>query len=210
MSRTVVLVHGLWYGPTSFHLLKHRLERLGFRCRRFSYPTVRRTGHSNARSLREFVDSLDGVSPDLVGHSLGGLVIVRMLEQFTGLRCGRIVLLGTPLCGSVVARRLVGWPWTKGLIGHSEALLTAGIERLPPGRQAGVIAGTKSLGMGRVLARLERPNDGTVSVAETGLPGLADRIELPVSHTGLVLSARVADQIAAFLSDGRFRLGRLP
>jgi hypothetical protein len=41
-------------------------------------------------------------------------------------------------------------------------------------------------------------------VAETRLDGAADHLQLSVSHTGLVLSARVADQTAAFLRLGRF------
>jgi hypothetical protein len=44
-----------------------------------------------------------------------------------------------------------------------------------------------------------------VSVAETKVPGLADHLELPVSHTGLVLSRKVADAIDAFLRSGRFQ-----
>jgi hypothetical protein len=43
-----------------------------------------------------------------------------------------------------------------------------------------------------------------VSVAETELPGARDRIVLPVSHSGMLISRKVADQIASFLRNGHF------
>mgnify|MGYP006180886023 CR=1 FL=1 len=71
-------------------------------------------------------------------------------------------------------------------------------------REVGVIAGTRRMGFGRLLAAFDDEIDGTVSVPETKLPGAADHLLLPVSHTSMVLSAEVARQTAAFLKDGRF------
>jgi hypothetical protein len=51
---------------------------------------------------------------------------------------------------------------------------------------------------------MPEPNDGTVAVEETKLPGIKDHIELPVSHTGLLVSAAVASQTAFFLRHGEF------
>jgi hypothetical protein len=48
------------------------------------------------------------------------------------------------------------------------------------------------------------PNDGTVWLDETDLPGATDHLRVHVSHTGMVYSAEVARQVAAFLKDGRF------
>ena len=48
------------------------------------------------------------------------------------------------------------------------------------------------------------PNDGTVLVDETHLPGAADQLRLRTSHSGLLFSAEVARQVAAFLETGRF------
>ena len=71
-------------------------------------------------------------------------------------------------------------------------------------RQLGVIAGDLSLGLGRLFGALGAPNDGTICVEETELPGASDRIVLPVSHTGILFSGEVARQTAAFLATGRF------
>jgi hypothetical protein len=68
----------------------------------------------------------------------------------------------------------------------------------------GVIAGTLAVGLGVVIENLPQPNDGTVAVDETRLPGIKDHLELPVSHTGLLVSATVASQTAYFLRHGAF------
>jgi len=41
-------------------------------------------------------------------------------------------------------------------------------------------------------------------VEETRLPGLCDHCVLETSHTGLLVSADVARQVATFLREGRF------
>jgi hypothetical protein len=47
-------------------------------------------------------------------------------------------------------------------------------------------------------------NDGTVAVSETELPGASARLCLPVTHSGMLLSARVAQEAGSFLQHGRF------
>ena len=42
-------------------------------------------------------------------------------------------------------------------------------------------------------------------VEETRLPSAKNHIVVETSHTGLLLSAQVAEQSAHFLRDGRFR-----
>ncbi len=202
--RTAVLVHGLWYGAVSLKLLARRLESMGFDCHCFSYPTVRRSIAESAQRLYRYARGLDVETLDFVGHSLGGLVILRMLDEYGGLPEGRVVLLGSPVSGSAVARRMAGWPIARGLIGRSGQILKSGFAHAPPGRETGTLAGTQGMGLGRAIERLERPHDGTVSVAETRLPGAADHLQLSVSHTGLVLSPKVAVATATFLSQGRF------
>ncbi len=204
MKRTVILVHGLWYGSISLRLLSGRLEQQGLSCHCFSYPTVRRSIASSARALYRFAAERQADSLDFVGHSLGGLVILRMLDEYSQLPPGRVVLLGSPVTGSAVARRMADWPIARGLIGRSGGILKSGFAHAPSGRPTGVIAGTRGMGLGRAIERLERPHDGTVSVHETRLPGASERLELPVSHTGLVLSRNVADHVASFLKTGQY------
>ncbi len=202
-QRTVVLVHGLWYGALSLRLLGRRLQSQGFECASFSYPTVRRSIAESARQLHCYARARNASTLDFVGHSLGGLVILRMLDEFAGLPAGRIVLLGSPVAGSSVARRMSTWPVARDLIGASAAILKSGFAHAPRGRETGVIAGTRGMGLGRAIERLERPHDGTVSVAETRLAGAADHLQLSVSHTGLVLSAEQLQHRLRFFSTSR-------
>jgi hypothetical protein len=73
-------------------------------------------------------------------------------------------------------------------------------------RELGIIAGTRRAGLGQLIARFDEDCDGTVAVSETRLPGATDHITLPVSHMGMLLSARVAHEAGGFLTNGRFSL----
>ncbi|MBC7780957.1 MAG: acetyltransferase, partial [Proteobacteria bacterium] len=47
-------------------------------------------------------------------------------------------------------------------------------------------------------------HDGVVTLAEARVPGARDLILLPVTHSAMPLSRRVAAEVAGFLRDGRF------
>ncbi|MFW6342979.1 MAG: esterase/lipase family protein [Halothiobacillaceae bacterium] len=200
----VVLVHGLWYGPVSLALMARRLASRGFRPHRFSYPTLRQSLAANARALFDYARGLEQDQLHFVGHSLGGLVILRMFDEWTGLPPGRIVLLGSPVQGSAAAGRIAELKVTRPVIGKARTALEYGFCHAPAGHDTGIVAGTRSMGLGRIFEKLPLPHDGTIAVAETRLPGAADTIEVPVSHTGLVMSAEVVSAIERFLRRGRF------
>ena len=202
---TVVLVHGLWMNGLEMSLLRWRINKAGFATQRFSYPTVGSDIATNAARLQQFLGSLDADTVHFVGHSLGGLLILRLFEDFPAQRPGRIVLLGTPYAGSATARNLARRAWGRRLLGRSleQALLGDG-PRWQGGRDLGVIAGTTPMGLGLLVGELSRPNDGTVILAETqGIPG-AVSCTLPSSHSSLLFSAEVAQRVCRFLRSGRF------
>jgi hypothetical protein len=59
--------------------------------------------------------------------------------------------------------------------------------------------------MGRLLYRgLPRPNDGLLTVKESAFPAAREHLALPVSHTGMLFSREVADQVGSFLVSGKF------
>jgi len=70
-----------------------------------------------------------------------------------------------------------------------------------------MIAGTRRFGLGQLFTRLPAPHDGAVCVDETRLPGLRDHLSLPVSHSGMIVSARVTRQVCSFLEQGHFTRG---
>jgi len=201
----VVLVHGVWmvglvWLPLLYHLRSH-----GWRAAVFSYPSVRQGLETNARALAAFARACSAQHLHFIGHSLGGLVVLQMLHDARELPAGRVVLLGSPAAGSRaveqlghsrIGRRLRGAALPQWCPEHAEPVL----RRL----EVGAIAGTRRFGLAALAVRLPAPNDGAVSVDETRLPGLADHLVLPVSHTGLILSRRVAQETIAFLRAGRF------
>jgi pimeloyl-ACP methyl ester carboxylesterase len=204
-----VLVHGLWMRGVVMDLQRRYLARMGFDVICYSYPTVRRTLTENADQLAQFARALPTRHIHWVGHSLGGLVILRMLGHDSTLPPGRVVLVGTPYCdthaGRALARSYVGLR----ALGRSMREWLEPREAMAfPGRDIGVIAGSLSLGLGRLVARgLPAPNDGTVAVAETKLDSARDSIVLPVSHTSMLFSRSVARQTGTFLRDGGFEHG---
>jgi hypothetical protein len=108
--------------------------------------------------------------------------------------------------GSAAARAVSRWPFGEAILGATvrDSVLASSLERWEGPQEVGVIAGTLGVGLGQLVDRLEGPNDGTITVAETRLPGIADHLELPISHTGFLVSMPVAAQVARFLRTGRF------
>ena len=133
--------------------------------------------------------------------------MLRLLERAPELPVGRVVLAGTPYASSFAAARLQRLPGGRALLGRSVAeWLERARDRRPDGREIGVIAGSLSAGLGRLVARgLPAPNDGAVTVEETRLPGMRDHIVLPVNHSGMLVSATVARQACEFIRCGAFR-----
>lgn len=186
--------------------LRRRLETSGFAVHVFDYPSVTQPLEANAAALARFVARVPGDTVHLVGHSLGGVLIRTMLERAAPGRVGRVVCLGSPLRGSRTAGRVARLPGGRRLIGQSmvDLLERGGFAEWPPTVEAGSIAGRLPFGVGRLFGRFREPNDGTVAVAETALAGQRDHVVLPVSHVALLWSTKVAEQVAAFLRDGRF------
>jgi pimeloyl-ACP methyl ester carboxylesterase len=204
----VVFVHGLWLTGVESTLLRRRLAaELGCTTHAFRYPSVTATMEEVLAQLHEFVTRLASEALHLVGHSLGGIVVLRYLEERRDVPPGRAVLLGAPLGGSRAAQGLARWPIGAAMLGRNiEAeVLHPPLRRWDGRRELGVIAGDVSLGLGRLFGDLGQPNDGTISVEETRLDGATDEIVLPISHTGMLFSAEVARQTAQFLASGRFQ-----
>jgi pimeloyl-ACP methyl ester carboxylesterase len=209
VSTVVVYVHGLWLTGIEGGILRKRLAKdLSAETHAFSYASVNSSMAANAQALAKFLSELRADTLHLVGHSLGGLLILKLFEGGDADRLppGRIVLLGSPLNGSRAARNLARLPFGRAIMGPAaaEELLVPRAHRWNGARELGVIAGDLGFGLGRLVGTLGRPSDGTIRVEETGIEGAADRVVLPVSHSGMLFSAAVARAAGTFLSTGRF------
>jgi pimeloyl-ACP methyl ester carboxylesterase len=185
--------------------LRYWLIRNGFYVRTFSYPSVRCSLNENSHALSSYVSKIPGETIRLVGHSLGGLVILNMLAETPDPRIRRVVLMGSPCGGSHCASVLLRKPGLSTIVGRSiRDALMQNHWKVPANVEIGVLAGNRSVGLGRIIPGLPSPNDGTVSVKETRLSGSRDSIVLPVSHTGMLVSRSCVRQVASFLANGHF------
>lgn len=189
-------------------LLRRRLERADFSVWPFSYPSVRVSPAVAARLLGDFVAGIEAPVVHYVAHSLGGLVLRHFFHDDSDGRPGRVVTLATPHQGSRAAQTIAETALGRRLLGRSvERGLLGDVPAWRGERAMGVIAGGRGIGLGRFLARLDHPHDGTVSAVETSCIAAADHIVLPVSHFGGLFSREVADQVIYFLRQGCFRRG---
>lgn len=206
----IIYVHGLWMNGTESLFLRRRLQsQLGLPVHAFHYRSVSATMADATARLQDFVQRLGAPEVHLIAHSLGGLVVHRFLERYPEQPPGRVVFMGVPAVASRSAVSVARLGWTRTPLGRcvAEELLGEPAQRRWPGaRELGVIAGTRPMGLGRLFHRFEEDSDGTVAVSETKLPGAADFVSLPVSHTGLMFSSHVAREVGAFLQSGRFTL----
>jgi hypothetical protein len=193
------------------YLIKRHLEReFGMRAYIFSYPSVTNTLDENAELLARFIAENEINETHIVGHSLGGLVSLRMFAKGFSDVPGRVVCLGSPLSGSRAAEILHAKDWGEHLLGHSlpegtiHSVANDWAGPVCEQRDVGVIAGNMPVGIGHITGKYGEPNDGTVAISETHLDGARDHIVMPVTHMGLTTSRNVADQIGSFLRRGEF------
>jgi pimeloyl-ACP methyl ester carboxylesterase len=206
IADAVVLLHGAWMNRLVMAYLAHSLRTQGFSANTLTYRTRLDTLEQHLGHLAARIAALDAPRVHLVGHSLGGLVALRYLQRRPDARVRRAVLLGAPVTGCRAASALAHWSGGQALLGRSLALWREPVDlSLREGIEVGVIAGTRALGLGRVVAGLPRQNDGVVCVDETRFPAMRDHIALPVAHTQMLVSPTIARQTAAFLRTGAFR-----
>ncbi len=125
----VVLVHGVWSDPSAWNALEPLLNGSGFvNVTRFSYAN-RNNGDpvEIAKSLAESLpldpkghvpqlaaNKIMASKYDLVGHSLGGLIIRQFVAQGSNFeRVRKVVTLGTPHLGSAFANWFLYFENTK-------------------------------------------------------------------------------------------------
>jgi len=208
MKPLVVLLHGLARGQGSMTRLGRALRAAGFETWSHTYPSRRHSITYLADALTEQLAALDRPL-HAVTHSMGG-VIVRHLHD-PRLRWQRIVMLAPPNRGSRLAAGLVRNPLFRWFYGPAATELADSSSWPDPPASFAVIAGTRSLAWSNptswtVGRRFPAgvPNDGTVAVEETRLPGMADFAEVDATHTWIMNAGSVHRLVLSFLSHGKF------
>ena len=212
MKPTVVFLHGLGRTHRSLSGLRRLVGRHGYRTWGRTYPSRRMSLTDLAEQVATSIRADLGDGPILgVTHSLGGILVRHMGSM---LEWQGVVMLAPPNTGSRVAAALSANPLFRWYFGPAGGDLGDPGRWPPPPEPYAVIAGTRGATLGNVpswmisaLALLppgER-SDGTVTVAETRLPGMRGFAEVDAGHTWLMNHSRTRDLVLHFLEHRQFR-----
>ena len=214
----LVLLHGLGRTRSAMSPLAKYLKKNGrYATFNVGYPSTRRGIADHAKALAKIIENLHGIDRiDLVGHSMGNIVIRRYLADQTDDSTGRkpdprikrIVMLGPPNHGSIIANALkdnglftvvTGKPGRE--LGREWLWLETDLAT--PQCEFGIIAG----GLGNQVGfnpALPGDNDGVVTVSSARLDGATDFVLLRVLHSIMPANRKVQVHTLRFLQTGRF------
>jgi hypothetical protein len=143
-----------------------------------------------------------------VTHSMGGLLVRQYLKEVDLPNLRHVVMMGPPNKGSPIVDEFKDVPGFDVFNGIAGTQLGTGPNSVPNTLgpvdfSLGVIAGSQPI-MPLMNKRFDGPHDGKVSVESTKVEGMSDHITLPVTHTFMMNSPKVYEQVVAFLKTGRF------
>lgn len=217
-GKVVIALHGLIRTAGSLRKVCGYLhEQAGYTAIAMNYSSTRTEVAQHARALKSIIDHLEGVDRiDLVSHSLGSLVIRHYLSDTTDPatnrqgdpRIQRIVMYAPPNQGAELAEKLGRNQVFKMVFGVAGTQLARAWPELEkhlaiPQCEFGVIAGGRGDDRGW-NPLLTGDDDGVVSVATTRLPGAADSLVLPASHTFIMSNSQVLECTRRFFEHGYF------
>ena len=205
----VITLHGIGRTPFDMWPMARALRREGFAVCNWGYRSRRFGIRELAHQLGEVASSLPDASRiHFVGHSMGGLVARCLLASAPPPAAGRLVMIGSPNRGSIIAEKLGDWRLFRYLFGPAGQDLRRGPRGICtqlglPRCEFGIIAGglQKRWGM---LPFLPGDNDGIVTVDEARLEGAADFLLLPYPHAVMQFFPRTIRNTIHFLRHGRF------
>jgi triacylglycerol lipase len=211
----VILLHGMWRSAMAMKPLQWYLEGLGYTVVNESYPSL-------SYSIVDLAEMAAGGGLEqcrqrrfdrihFVTHSLGGILVRQYARggNIEGLE--RVVMLGPPNQGSQVADYYGSFELLDPVRPQVMDDLRTGEDSFmgrlgPVNFDLGVIAGTANRRPG-VPGFPDEIGDGTVSVAETIVPGMLDFLTMPTTHTFMIWNSDVMEQVAYFLKRGQFNRG---
>ena len=217
-GKAVILLHGLGAPAWSMKLLGNHLNKVGgYEIFNMEYASTRCSIDEHAQSLASVVRSLAEIDElNLVGHSMGNIVIRRYLAGQTGSpdgwtpdpRIHRIVMIAPPNHGSSTATEWADKGLFKAVFGRAGQQLGAEWAELEtrlatPTVEFGIIAGGKGNDEG-FSQGLPGDDDGRIELTTTRLAGASDFIVVPMFHELIANDPRVFDYTANFLQSGAF------
>ena len=206
----VILLHGIARSPKSMLAMKRHLEQSGRQVFSFGYPSTQVSIEDAADALQQVIGSLEGVDRiQLVGFSMGGLVIRSYLHRHPHEKVSRVLLIGTPNHGAEMAdlfRRSSIFKLCLGPAGQQLCTIAdVGLApHLPaPDVEFGLIAGARGNGWG-FNPLIPGDDDGTVAVDSVKLDGAVDFTTVNSIHMLLPSRPQTLEATEVFLRTGKF------
>jgi triacylglycerol lipase len=200
VQEKVLLLHGMGRTRGSMRNAARKLDGLGWSTRRIGYPSLTRPIERLAEHVAGQIENESG-RLHFVTHSLGGLVLRRLLYAHRPPNLGRAVMLAPPNRGSRLARRFTRLGRVVPAL-RQLALSEAELDKLlgPIDFELLVVAGSRAAGPLRWLSQTD--NDGIVTVDETFSGQSGDSLVVPRGHTFIMDSPDVLDKVDQFLRGG--------
>ncbi len=208
----VILLHGLVRSNSSMEKIEEKLKAEGYQTVNHDYPSTDFTIADLAMNeIPKAIEECNQCQPKkihFVTHSLGGILIRYFLEHNEVEDLGRVVMLSPPNQGSEAVDELSNMPGFDLFNGPAGDELGTDENSVPVSLGAadfevGIITGNESVNL--ILSQLiPGEDDGKVSVANAKLEGMTDFLVVPHSHTFIMKSDAVIEQILCFLKNGSF------
>lgn len=216
-QEVVVMLHGLWRSVRAMRPMAKHLANYGYTTVNIPYSSFRHDLDKLVKTVNEEVRPLieEGKTVHFVTHSLGGVVVKRLLEMLDGgqiERIGRVVMLAPPHKGSEIVDWLRSSPLRsiKGVLGPageflSSAHMASHSQEFRSDVEAAVIMGEKSaIPFFRKL--LDASNDGIVSVEKGRLFGIKEFKVVDADHTFISSEPSVMELTARFIDHGTMEI----
>lgn len=210
-SNCVILIHGLGRTKSSMKKLEKKLKRNNYKVINWSYSSLTKDLTELAFELytKHEIAKISHDKIFFVTHSLGGIIVRRMMSIFNINKLDGMVMIAPPNNASSIAKYFLKNKLIKTVVGPSCYELgdsdylqkTCSI----PKDNTMVIAGTKSLSIINPnswisQSILEKPHDGTISVKETKLPHMDKFFSVKASHTNIMKNHIVIKESINFLN----------
>ncbi len=207
----VVLLHGLGRTSRCMQPLAEALDAEGYRVVNVGYPSRKYPIEKLAEIVgqeieRECTDKNSNIH--FVTHSLGGIVVRRLLGTSPMENLGRVVMLSPPNQGSEVVDVLRKLPFFSLIMGPACVQLGTDPGSVPRSLgpvqfDLGVITGNKSFNP-LFSHFIPGVDDGEVSVERARVDGMKDFLVVPRTHAFIMRADEVIKQSIYFLRKGHF------
>lgn len=216
---TVFLLHGILLNRWFLWPLARHLRARGHEVINLSYPSTKRNIEEHAAWLFEELDRVrEAGRPwqiDFVTHSLGGLVVRRLLHAFDVPEARRFLQIVPPNQGSSVARSLRDgrlYPLLYGdragyQLGKTPDEMQDLVGPRPRQVEMAILVGAAPAPPLRANSACADGGDGTVAWTESELDREVPILTVPYSHTQILFKAETWRIVSRFLEEGRLETG---